>query len=93
MQFKVAQDEQELYKDSLICYYTRDSFLKKDLGVGLQVTRNSRNGFPSHCVPAFDLISLKTFVKHGIRRSTNNEAFTYWLPLYLNMETKEKTVY
>ena len=40
-----------------------------------------------------DLVSIKAFMKEGIRKSFLKEHFGYWIPLYLRKEEKEKTIH
>jgi hypothetical protein len=41
-----------------------------------------------------DYISIKAFIKEGIRWSVNNEKFTNWLPLYFgNEDNKDRALH
>jgi len=43
---------------------------------------------------SLDFVSLKAFVKEGIRFSADNEKFTHWLPLYFGAtDNKEKVLF
>jgi len=85
------KDENEVYMDSLRCYVTKEeyNFGKNELGVGLNVSRISRTGLLSACTPVLDFVSLKTYIKHGIRKNSMNQCFNYWFPLYLEKETRK----
>jgi hypothetical protein len=89
----MAKDELEVYEESLKCFVSKEGYKEKDLGVGLKVSRVARTGQISVCSPVLDMISLKTFVKHGIRRTSMNETFAYWFPLYLEKDSKSKLLH
>jgi hypothetical protein len=36
---------------------------------------------------------LKSFIKHGIRRSINNDTFGYWFPAYFGADSQERTLH
>jgi len=40
----------------------------------------------------YDMISLKSFIKEGIRKSTDGSKFTHWLPLYFGSD-KERALF
>lgn len=60
------------------------------LGFGISVTRFPDSGVISSVSSAFDVISLRAYLKET-RVSLNNESFTYFLPLYFGTE-KEFTL-
>ena len=48
--------------------------------------------------PSLDYISLKSFIKENVRESTDNIAFTHWLPLYFgnikeNNESRKQVIF
>lgn len=60
--------------------------------MGLRVTRIARTGGINQVTPMLDYISLRAFLKEGVRRSTYHETFGFWIPLFLSNETKEQTL-
>jgi len=82
--FILAKDENDVYYDSLRCFVTKEAYNSgiTELGLGLTVSRVARTGLISICTPALDFISLKSFVKHGIRKNSLNQRFSYWFPIY-----------
>lgn len=102
-EFIIAKTEEEVFAESLKCFHTRLSPQDSPLGVGLNITRVPRTGLIKGATPMLDLLSLKGFVKEGVRMSTINEKFSYWLPLplyfakengkFIKDKYKEKVVY
>jgi hypothetical protein len=52
------------------------------LGIGLSLTRVPRTGAIRQASPILDYVSIKAYIKEGVRNSVDNELFTNWLPLY-----------
>jgi len=80
--FKIVESETELFRKELVCYHTKMTHEENPLGIGLEVSRIARTGLIKNASPRLDYISLKAFIKEGIRESSNNERFAYWLPLF-----------
>lgn len=74
----------------MICYHSKDDHLDNCLGIGLTVTKLPRTGAIKEAIVTHDYISLKAFVKEGIRWSSLNEKFTLWLPLYFAIPDEEQ---
>lgn len=60
------------------------------LGFGVSVTRYYDSGVIQNVISTFDILSLRAYLKET-RISLNNEAFTYFIPLYFGKE-KERTL-
>lgn len=76
----------EILESNLVCFYTRRSFKDEVLGVGVKLKRNRRTLNILAILPNFDLISLKAFMRFGVRKSATNVSFDHWLPIYINKE-------
>ena len=79
--FKIIESETELFEKELVCYHTKMNHEENALGIGLEISRIARTGMIKNASPCLDYISLKAFIKEGIRESSTNEKFSYWLPL------------
>jgi len=79
--FKIVESETELFEKELVCYHTKMNHEENALGIGLEISRIARTGLIKNASPCLDYISLKAFIKEGIRESSTNEKFSYWLPL------------
>jgi hypothetical protein len=56
----------------------------------LEVKKVPRTGLISMANLRFDYISIKAFMKEGIRYSSTNEKLRYWLPLYFGVQDNEE---
>jgi len=83
----------ELFEESLQCFHSKLSYKECPLGLGLNIERVARTGNMHYCNPASDLISLKAFNKQGVRKSSRNEKFGFWLPLYLSTDQRSQTLH
>lgn len=92
-EFKQQETEVELYRNSLKCFHSQMGIEDGPLGFGLKVTRISRTGVVKQCSAAPNLLSLKSFIKHGIRRSIANDTFGYWFPAYFGADSQERTLH
>lgn len=92
-EFVNQSSELELYRNSLSCYHTKRSINEGPLGYGLKVTRVARTGEVKQANSVSSLLSLRGFIKYGIRRSPAGETFGYWLPAYLGADQKERTLH
>jgi len=52
----------------------------------LNISKIPRTGAIKQANLTLDYISIKAFIKEGIRWSVDNEKFTHWLPLYFGKE-------
>lgn len=81
-QFALIFEESKLFEDQLQCYHSKKSYKETTLGYGIDLKKIPRTGMIQYASPSLDLISLKTFMNEGIRWSSNNESFQFWLPAY-----------
>lgn len=65
----------------LLCFCLKKSFEQIQLGVGVDIDMQGRQGTLSS---EFDLLSLQAFGEFAIRRSVQGLPFEYWLPLPLS---------
>jgi ubiquitin-protein ligase/Ran GTPase-activating protein (RanGAP) involved in mRNA processing and transport len=91
--FRTKKSPLELFEESLVCFHTKLTYKENSLGIGLNVDRIARTGAIQDCSPIMDLVSIKAFMKEGIRKSFLKEHFGYWIPLYLRKDDKEKTIH
>lgn len=91
--FKNKKSSLELFEESLVCFHTKLTYKENSLGIGLNVERIARTGAIQSCSPIMDLVSIKAFMKEGIRKSFLKEHFGYWIPLYLRKDEKDKTIH
>ena len=80
--FKLIESEKSLFEKELVCYHTKLNYSEVCLGIGLTISRVPRTGHIKQASCCLDYISIKAFIKEGIRKSVDNERFTNWLPLY-----------
>ena len=90
--FKVCESEKQLFEKELVCYHTKLTHNENALGLGLTISRVPRTGLIKQASPCLDYISLKAFIKEGVRVSSTNEKFTHWLPLYFGAN-KDRTLH
>ena len=91
--FKNNKTYKEIIQEELICYHSKvplDS--KTPLGVGVSISRLPRTGQIRAVEATLDLLSLKAFMKEGVRKSIDGTPFTHWLPLYFGTD-KARTIY
>ncbi|KAJ4457654.1 putative Ubiquitinconjugating enzyme subfamily protein [Paratrimastix pyriformis] len=79
-------------RQQLTCYYSRRTFEEDCLGVGLCINRNIRTGRILSVTSPLDLVSLRSYMRHGVRRSAYNEAFSHWIPIYISPEHAQKAI-
>lgn len=91
--FQIEATDLELYEEGLKCFHTKKTWRENQLGVGLKITRISRTGGINQCTPMLDYLSLKAFLKEGVRRSTYQETFSHWIPLYFAEEQKDQVIH
>lgn len=75
-------NQKDLLKEELKCFHTKTTLKESTLGIGVSIGRLPRTGEIRDVRPTMDLICMRSFVKHKVRRSLSNEKFTHWLPLY-----------
>jgi len=81
-----------LIRQQLKCYYSRRTFEEDCLGVGLSVNRNIRTGRILSITSPLDLVSLRSYMRHKVRKSAYNEAFSHWIPVYISAEHAKKAI-
>lgn len=79
-------------RNQLTCYYSRRTFEEDCLGVGLCINRNIRTGRILSITSPLDLISLRSYMRHGVRRSAYNESFSHWIPVFISPEHGHKAL-
>jgi hypothetical protein len=80
--FIMLKDSKTLLGEEFLCYHTRARAPESTLGIGISISRLPRTGEIRSVNPTMDLLSLKAFTKHKLRRAIDNTPFTHWLPLY-----------
>ena len=90
--YKIKKSEKELIQDELLCFHTKLSINETHLGVGVSIARLPRTAEIRSVEPTLDLLSLKAYMKEGVRHSLDNVAFSHWLPLYLGQK-EDATIY
>lgn len=81
--FVMLKNESQRLQEEVVCFHTRSVLKDSTLGIGVSVGRLPRTGEIRSVTPTLDLVSLKAFIKDGVRQSLSNERFTHWLPIYL----------
>lgn len=90
--FKLLETEKQIFERELLCFHTKLSLKETCLGIGLSITRIPRTGAINQASPCMDFISLKAFIKEGVRESIDKKKFTNWLPLYFGIE-RDRTLH
>ena len=91
--FKIMETEKSIFQKELFCFHTKLSAKETCLGIGISITRIPRTGAINQATPCLDLLSLKAFIKEGVRRGLDKTRnFTNWLPLYFGSD-KERTLH
>ena len=91
--FKILSSEKQLYRKEIICYHTKLDLKQTSIGIGISISRVPRTGAISQASPCLDLLSLKAFLKEGVRIGIDKQKkFMNWLPLYFG-EDKEKVLH
>ena len=90
--FVMVKSEKEIIENELVCFHTKLLSTETPLGIGVSITRLPRTGEIKSVDPTLDLISLKAYMKEGVRNSLDNASFTHWMPIYFGVE-KERTIY
>lgn len=83
----------QIIKDELSCFYTRQSFEEDCLGYGVSYSKNLRTGEIKSIQSPLDLLSLRAYMNHKLRLSADNDKFTHFLPIYINEKHGEKAIY
>eukprot|EP00828_Plagiopyla_frontata_P024194 TRINITY_DN308_c0_g2_i4.p1 TRINITY_DN308_c0_g2~~TRINITY_DN308_c0_g2_i4.p1 ORF type:complete len:778 (+),score=123.89 TRINITY_DN308_c0_g2_i4:151-2484(+) len=90
--FKIVASEQDLFKQELVCFHTKQKFTETCLGIGLNLQKIPRSGAIRQASPALDILSIKAYIKEGIRKSIDGEKFSNWFPLYFG-ECKPRSIH
>jgi len=90
--YKIKKSEKELILDELVCFHTKLPVSETYLGLGVSIARLPRTAEIRSVEPTLDLLSLKAYMKEGVRRSLDNIPFTHWLPVYLGQK-EEAVIY
>lgn len=80
--FKIHKTAKELITEEMICFHTKLNYNESFLGFGVSITRLPRTAEIRSVDPTVDLLSLKAFMKEGVRYSLDNAPFTHWFPLF-----------
>jgi ubiquitin-protein ligase len=91
-EFKESRDTVQILKENLCCYYTKMNSTETALGLGMKITRIPRTGEVQKATSTEDLLSLRAFIKKGIRMGPQGSIFGYWLPVYLGIN-KDRTLH
>ncbi len=84
--YKIKKSEKELIMEQMVCFHTKLTMAETYLGVGVSISRLPRTAEIRSVEPTLDLVSLKAYMKEGVRNSLDNAAFTHWLPLYFGQK-------
>lgn len=90
--FKLVESEKNIFQKELVCFHTKLTSKNTCLGIGLSTTKIPRTGAISQASPCLDLLSIKAFIKEGVREGIEKRKFTNWMPLYFG-EEKERTLH
>jgi ubiquitin-protein ligase len=82
----------EIIRDNLFCFYTKLGAEESPLGLGMKITRIPRTGQVKEAESSEELLSLRAFIKKGVRRTLKGHIFGYWIPVYLGIQ-KERTLH
>ena len=85
--------EEDIAKNELVCFYTRQSFEEDCLGIGISYSKNLRTGEIKSIQTSLDIISLRAFMNHKLRLSSFNTRFSHWIPIYINEKHGKKAMY
>lgn len=88
--FVLEKDEKEIIKEELVCYHSKKSFREDCLGFGISFTKNIRTGDIQDISTPLDLLGVRAFIREGIRKSSINEPFTHWIPVFVDEEHGKK---
>jgi len=91
--FVLLKNERDLIAEELLCFHSKRSFHEDTLGFGITFTKNIRTGDIQNISSPLDLIGIRAFMREGIRKSSINEPFTHWLPVYINDEHGKKALH
>ena len=72
--------------EELKCFHTKETFRDQILGMGVSVERYPNSSIICNIDPKLDLLSAKSFHDYGIRMNVWKEPFSFWLPVYINVE-------
>jgi Ran GTPase-activating protein (RanGAP) involved in mRNA processing and transport/ubiquitin-protein ligase len=79
---KVETYEDKMKKE-LICFYTKQNFERTQLGLGINFSKNLRNGEIQSIHCSTKLVSIKAFNRYKIR-NIDGLNYSHWLPVYIN---------
>ena len=92
--FVSVRSETERLQAETFCFHSR---LRIDetpaLGVGVSVARVPRTGEIRSVTATMALLSLKAFMKDGVRASLSKQKFTHWLPVFLGHTPPERALF
>ena len=92
-EFLTKKSSLEVYRDNLLCFHSKIPAEENPLGYGVNITRVARTGEVKKAKSVDELISLRAFMKYGVRRSPSGDTFGYWIPAYLGVEKKDRTLH
>ena len=90
--FKLMESEKQIFQKELVCFHTKLTSSETCLGIGITITRIPRTGAINQASPCLDFISLKAFIKEGVRQGIDKTKFTNWLPLYFGSD-RDRTIH
>ena len=84
--FTMLKGEQEIVKSELVCFYSKRNFNEDVLGIGVNFSKNIKNGEINSINPVLDLVGIKAFMRDQVRKGVFKEPFQDWFPIYINAE-------
>ena len=76
----VVQEYSIRVQREMACFFTKESFRRNDLGVGLKLPGGSLKTIGM----AFDLLSRDAFFDHGVRATAFGDAVDVWFPVLIS---------
>ena len=89
-EFEIIEEENELIRQELSCFHTKLGYLQNQLGLGVRISKVPRTGLIKEGEVFFDYISIKAFIKESMNKTSTNEKFTHWLPVYFGKGDNEE---
>lgn len=81
-EFEIIEEENDLIRKELSCFHTKLNYSQNQLGLGVKISKVPRTGLIKEGEVYFDYISIKAFIKESMNRTSTNEKFTHWMPVY-----------
>lgn len=87
---QLPKKEADIIREELVCFHSRRHFTEDVLGIDISLIWNNRKNEPSEINTNLDLLSYTAYSVDSVRQTVMGDAFTHWLPLYVNEEHGER---